>query len=195
MNSNKTEPTPNLKRKTKVRIKIRDAGEVMDYEAVAKRSDGDTLKISGFTYCETKECLRQMLRRTLTDRRRVPPEDVEKAVQHIVSYLLASVKSLHANKASAFLNLPVAVGTEVGLELTAYRLDGGEDEEDEEEYVGWYAEVRTTFSGYDGTGDDSFHEFRKELVLGEYLDDAAVKRLAKELLGLTKLAYNVSPAD
>jgi len=164
---------------------------MMDYEAAVRRSGGEVIKISGSTYCDTKECLRQILRRVLTERRN-PPEDVEKAVRHVVSYLFTSVKSLHANQASAFLNLPVAVEAEIGLELNLYRLDGGEDE-DEEEYVGWYAEVRTTFSGCDGTCIDSFHEFKKELTLGEYLDDDAVKKLMRELTGLAKLAYNVSP--
>jgi hypothetical protein len=192
--TDKTEPTPDLKRKrkTEVRIKARDAGEMMDYDAVVRRSGGEVIEISGSTYCDTKECLRQMLRRVLTERRN-PPEDVEKAVRHVVSYLFTSVKSLHANQASAFLNLPVAVEAEIGLELNLYRLDGGEDE-DEEECVGWYAEVRTTFLGYDGAASvDGFHEFRKELMLGEYLDDAVAEKLTKELTGLAELACNVSP--
>jgi hypothetical protein len=49
MSTNKTEPTPNLKRKTKVKIKVRDAGEVMDYEAVVRRSNGEVIEINGST--------------------------------------------------------------------------------------------------------------------------------------------------
>jgi len=184
--------TPKPKRKTVLlRIKIRDAGEVMEYEAVARRDDGEVIKISGSTYCDTKECFRQILIQALTGRRDLP-EDIVKAVRHIVTYLFTSVRSLHANKVSAFLNLPIGEDAKVGLGLTVYRLDGGEDEE---EYVGWYAEVRTTFLGYDGAAAvDGFHEFRKELMLGEYLDDAVAEKLTKELITLAKLAYNVSPA-
>jgi len=181
-----------MKRKNVLRIKVRDAGEVMDYEAVARRSNGETLKIRGFTYCETKECITQILKRALTGRRD-PPEDVEKAVAHVVGYLYTSIKSLGAGHVSAGLALSVGVDTELALGLTVYRLDGGE-EDDEEGYVGWYAEVRTAFSGYDGAAAvDGFHEFKKELKLGEYLDDSAVRRLIKELKDMAKLAYNISP--
>jgi len=181
-----------MKRKNVLKIKVRDAGEVMDYEAVARRSNGETLKIRGSTYCETKECITHILKRALRSRRD-PPEDVEKAVTQVVGYLLTSIKSLGASKVSADLALSVGVDTELALGLTVYRLDG--DEDDEEGYVGWYAEIRTAFLGYDGAAAvDGFHEFKKELKLGEYLDDSAVKRLVKELKDMAKLAYNISPA-
>ncbi len=190
----KTGPIIEGRNALRVRIKIRDAGEVVDYEAVATRkSDGETIKISGSTYCDTRECVKQILRRALRGRRD-PPEDVERAVRHIVDYVSASIRSLNANKASAFMNLPLGVDAELGVELTVYHVDGGEGGDDEEEYVGWYAEIRAVFSGYDGAAAvDGFHEFRKELILGGYLDDAAFERLTKELIGLARLAYNILP--
>ncbi len=190
----KTGPTLKGRNVLRVRIKIRDAGEVVEYEAVATRkSDGETLKINGFTYCDTRECVKQILRRALRGQRD-PPEDVERAVRHIADYVSASIKSLNANKASAFMNLSLGVDAEVALELTVYHIDGSEDENDEEERVGWYAEVRAVFSGYDGAASvDSFHEFRKEVMLGEYLHDVAFERLVKELVCLARKAYNISP--
>jgi hypothetical protein len=191
MNQNKTGFVPNLKRKTKVRIKVRDAGDAAEYEVV--RSGGEVLEISGSTCCDTKECIKQILKRALTGNRD-PPEDVEKAVKHVIDYLFTSIKLLHSDDVSASLWISVGVEAELKISASLYYLDGGEVE-DEEEYVGWMAKISAAFSGCDGAAVDGFHEFRKELTLGKYLDDAAVKRLAKELMNLAKLAYNVSPAD
>jgi len=180
------------KEKRKIKLRVRDAGEMMEYEAVVKRSDGETLEISGSTYCDTRECIKQILKRALTGQRD-PPPDVEKAVGHLIDYLLASVKSLYAVKASASLSLGVDVDAELGIFAVLHYIDGGEDE-DEEEYVGWYAEIETSFLGYDGAAAvDGFHQFKKELTLGRYLDEDAVKRLTEELMRLARLAYNVSP--
>ncbi|MFZ8841815.1 MAG: hypothetical protein ACO2PM_23410 [Pyrobaculum sp.] len=195
MSTDKTEPAPNLKRKmkTKVRIKVRDAGEEIEYEAVAKRSDGEVLEISGSTYCFTVECVKQIIKRALTGRRDLP-EDVEKAVKHVINHLLVSIKLFGADDVSSSLWLDVGLEAELGISAGLYYLDGGEVE-DEEEYIGWVAEIRAKFSGCDGAAAvDGFHEFKKELMLGGHLDDAAVKRLTKELMGLVKLAYNVSKA-
>lgn len=181
-------------RKIVLRLKIRDAGEMTDYDAVVKMGDGETLEISGSTYCDTKECIKQILKRALTSRKELPSA-VESAVKHVIAYLLTSIKSFNAGKASASLSLNVGVEADLGLFAGLYYVDGGEDE-DEEEYVGWYAEIETAFSGYDGAAAvDGFHQFKKELTLGKHLNDDAVKRLTEELMKLAKLAYNLSPAN
>jgi hypothetical protein len=192
MNQNKTGFVQNLKRKTKVRIKVRDAGDATEYEAAARRSGGEVLEISGSTYCDTKECIKQILKRALTGNR-APPEDVEKAVKHVIDYLLTSIKLLHSDDVSASLWISVGVEAELKISAGLYYLNGGEVE-DEEEYVGWMAKISAAFSGCDGAAVDGFHEFRKELTLGKYLDDTAVKRLSNELMDLAKMACNVSPA-
>ena len=179
-------------RKIVLRLKIRDAGEMMDYETAVRRSDGEVLEISGSTYCDTKECIKQILKRALTSRR-VPPPAVEKAVKHLVDYLLTSVKSLHSDDVSATIWVGIGVEDDLGLFARLYYLDASEVE-DEEEYVGWAAEIKAMFSGCDGVAAvDGFHQFKKELTLGRYLDEDAVKRLTEELMRLARLAYNVSP--
>lgn len=182
----------NPKPKTVLRIRVRDADEVMEYDAVARRSGGDVLKISGSTYCETRGCITQILKRALTGRRD-PPEDIEKAVKHVVDYLLTSINLHHSDEVSASLWLSVGLEADLKISASLYYLDGGEVE-DEEEYVGWMAEVKTAFSGCDGAAAvDGFHVFKKELALGRHLDESVVKRLIKELMGLAKMAYNISP--
>ena len=178
--------------KSAIRLKIRDAGEMTEYEAVVKRSGGETLKISGSTYCDTKECITQILKRALTGKRDLPPT-AEKAVEHLINYLLTSIKQLHSGKASATIWVGIGAEDDLGLSVSLYRLDAGEAE-DEEEYVGWVAEITAMFSGYDGAAAvDGFHQFKKELTLGRHLGDDAVKRLTEELMKVAKMAYNVSP--
>jgi methylaspartate ammonia-lyase len=84
------------KRETVLRIKVRDAGEMIEYETIARRSGDEEVlkisgstccetKISGSTCCETKSCVAQILRRALGGKRG-PPEHVEKAVMHVVGH-------------------------------------------------------------------------------------------------------------
>jgi hypothetical protein len=178
-----------MKRKTILRIKVRDTGEMIEYEAIAKRSSGEVLKISGSTCCETKSCVTQILKRALSGKRDTP-EYIEKAVTHVVDYLLTSIKSFRSDNVSARLWLNVDIEAELRISASLYYLDGGEVE-DEEEYIGWVAEMSAAFSGCDGAAIDGFHEFKKELALGRRLDETVTKRLTEELISLAKLAYNI----
>jgi hypothetical protein len=185
------------KKKATVRLKVRDAGDGVEYEAVVRRSDGEALDISGHTCCDTKECIKQLIRKALTGRKELP-DSIEKAAKHIIDYVITTIKTLNVDDASASLVKgvgPIYVEAEVGMSVRLFYIEGGEDE-DEEEYVGWYAVVKTWFSGCDGAVvDDDYHQFKKELTLGRHLDDAAVKRLTEELMKLAKLAYNVVPCN
>jgi hypothetical protein len=175
----------------KIKIRIRDAGEVMEYDAVVRKSDGEVLEMSGYTYCDDRECVKQIIKRALAGQRD-PPPDVEKAVEHVVDFLLTSIKSFYTDNVSASLSLDAGVDAEMRLFVSLHYLDGGEVE-DEEEYVGWYAELETAFMGCDGVAVDGFHQLKKELTLGRYLDEDAVKKLVEELMELAKLAYNITP--
>jgi hypothetical protein len=182
------------KRKATVRLKVRDAGEDMEYEAVVKRSGGDMLEISGSTYCDTKECILEIVKRALTGRKELP-DTLEKAAKHIIDYVITTIKALNVDDASASLVKgvgPIYVEAEVGMFVRLFYIEGGEDE-----YDGWYAVVKTWFSGYDGVAAvDGYHQFKKELELGRHLDyEDAVKRLTDELIKLAKLAHNVLPGN
>jgi hypothetical protein len=183
------------KKKATVRLKVRDAGDGVEYEAVVKRGGGEKIEISGSTYCDTKECIKQIVKRALTGQKELP-DSIEKAAKHLIDYVITTIKTFHVDDASASLVKgvgPIYIEAEVGMLIRLYYLDGGEDE-DEEEYVGWYAVVKTWFSGCDGVAAvDGYHQFKKEVTLGRHLDDDAVKRLTDELIKLAKLAYNVLP--